>query len=183
MFCTAKQVVMRGTNPGEDGSFYVQGIPEALWNDIYYLHFEQRIDGYPLEIWIENADENEFETLDANFVLDSDGHIITGHVFPGYEIVSQSDITDNLLSAYEAGERFFNLMKSRYDAYKTNSMFRNLEYSWIITDFKPTLVLTHNRIALPSWRILYQLVITDTITGEQFINDRIYSINALTGIG
>jgi len=182
MFCTAAQVVSRGTNPLENGEYYTAGILEELWNNLYFVHFMQKIDGYPLDIWIEDATEDEYETRDASFVLDDNGKIITGCIFPGYEIVRQADLPGKLLSAEEAGQRFLNVMKDRFAEYKTLDGFQHYSYSWEIVSFEPGLVLTHNDIALPNWQILYQLIVTDENTGEQFRNYRTYSINALTGI-
>lgn len=182
MFCTAAQVVSRGTNPLENGEYYTAGIPEELWNNLYFVHFMQKIDGYPLDIWIEDATEDEYETRDASFVLDENGKIITGCIFPGYEIVRQADLPGKLLSAEEAGQRFLKAMKDRFAEYKTLDGFQHYNYSWEIVSFEPGLVLTHNDIALPNWQILYQLIVTDENTGEQFRNYRTYSVNALTGI-
>lgn len=183
MFCTARQVVQRGTSPIDNGKFHVDSIPEDLWDSFYFLHFMQEIDGYPLEIWIENANEDEFETRDAAFVLDSDGRIVTGRIFPGYEVVGKADLSGRTLTAYEAGERFLKFMLYRYEWTKSWDGLEEYECSWEITGFHPGLVLTHTGAALPCWQIEYRQILTNMVTGERFQNDRTYSINALTGAG
>lgn len=180
-FCTARQVVQRGTNPIEVGKGYVADIPEEEWDDFYYLHFMQKIDGYPLEIWIEDANEDEYETRDATFVLDAEGRIVTGRIFPGYEVIDQSELSGKLLTAYEAGERCLKIMLSNYDWTKTWDGMSDYECAWEITGFAPSLVLTHDGVALPCWQIKYRMIITSRTTGERYSNDRTYSINALTG--
>ena len=181
LYCTASEVVRRGTFPDESGTYYTRGIPEESWDDLWFVHFTQHIDGLPLDIWVYHASDDEYETRDASFVLDTEGRIITGRVFPGYEIVSGSEITDPLLSAYEAGECFFDTMKYIYEESKTWDGFEHYEYSWEITGFEAGLIQRHNLTAVPCWRIQYQRIMTDELTGEQFRNARDYTINALAG--
>lgn len=183
MFCTARQVVQRGTSPINNGRFYVNSIPEDLWDSFYYLHFAQKIDGYPLEIWIEDANEDEFETRDATFVLDGDGRIVTGRIFPGYEIVGQADLSGRALTAYEAGERFLKSMLFRYEWTKSWDGLEEYECSWEITGFHTGLILTHTSVALPCWQVEYRMILTNTATGERFQTDDTYPINALNGAG
>lgn len=183
MYCTAAQIVQRGTNPIERGHFYVSALPEGQWDAFSFVHFSQKIDGLSLAVWVEDADEDAYETRDASFVLDPDGRVIAGRVFPGYTVVATSELPGTMLTAYDAGERFLKLMLDRYTWTKTWDGLETYDCSWSITQFEKGLVLTLQDIALPAWRIHYRMTMTDSTTGETSVIERIYTINALTGAG
>ena len=72
LYCSARQMVQSASSPIHSAEYYTRNIPEDSRDRFFFLHFLQKIDGYPLSIWMEDAGENDFETFDANFVLDAD---------------------------------------------------------------------------------------------------------------
>ena len=183
LYCSARQMVQSASSPIFSPEYYTRGIPEDSWDSFFFLHFLQKIDGYPLSIWMENASEEDFETFDANFVLDADGCIVTGRIFPGYEVVSSQEITEPLISAEEAGKLLMEDRRYRYSESRTWKNCEHYEFSWEITGFEPGLALTHSGTAFPCWWIEYDFVITDENTGEQFRIKEDYVINAVNGKG
>lgn len=176
VFCTVRQAVEWNLSPFVMGYFYAGAIPEALWDEVYYLHFTQSFDGRPLEPWIEHANEQEWETRDAYFAVDREGRIMTAYIFPGYRVVGRSAESRRLITARQAGENLIRFVQYCYQAPDAAYTCR-----WEIRSFTEGLILNRDGTAYPAWHVGYDQIMTDRITGEAWHSQKVFTINAVTG--
>lgn len=176
VFCTVRQAVEGNLPPIANGIFYAGVIPESLWDEVYYLHFEQTFDGHPLEPWIEHTNEEEWETRDASFLVDREGKMVTAYLFPGYQAVSQAAEEKKLLTARQAGE---NLIRFLQYGYRMPN--ESYTYRWEINSFTEGLILNRNGTAFPAWHIGYDQIMIDRVTGDEWRSRKKFTINAVTG--